>query len=199
VLCNNEDHKVAYRLQAIGLQIHQMGLYWLMKKDSEDLLRGILLAHLILFLHLLFIAGLGLVVIFFHGISQYMLWIFVGTTAILLVSGFFCYRHIKTRGKQTLKDIEESAVFKNRSFEVRILGGVASLRFGRPGGPTAIENAASAAHDPRYQLEDPETLQVRELTALADMLEKNLLTLEEFSRAKQKILHPRQPEDQNRF
>ncbi|MDH3957806.1 MAG: hypothetical protein OET81_14015, partial [Desulfobacteraceae bacterium] len=36
-----------------------------MKKDSEDLLRGILLAHLILFLHLLFIAGLGLVVIFF--------------------------------------------------------------------------------------------------------------------------------------
>jgi hypothetical protein len=28
MLCNNEDHKVAYRLQAIGLQIHQMGLYW---------------------------------------------------------------------------------------------------------------------------------------------------------------------------
>ena len=94
-----------------------------MKKDSEDLLRGILLAHLILFLHLLFIAGLGLVVIFFHGISQYMLWIFLGTTAVLLASGFFCYRHIKTRGKQSLKDIEESAIFKNRSFEVRLLGG----------------------------------------------------------------------------
>jgi hypothetical protein len=170
-----------------------------MKKDSGDLLRGILLAHLILFLHLLFIAGLGLVVIFFHGISQYMLWIFLGTTAILLASGIFCYRHIKTRGKKTLKDIEESAIFKNRSFEVRLLGGVASLRFGHPDVPTAIENRAAKTHDPRYQLEDPETLQFRELTALADMLEKNLITIEEFSRAKQKILHPRQSKDQNRF
>lgn len=170
-----------------------------MKKDSEDLLRGILLAHLILFLHLLLIAGLGLVVIFFHGIYQYMLWIVVGTTAILLVSGFFCYRRIKTRGKQTLKDIEESAIFKNRSFEARLLGGMASLKFGRPDGPTPIENATSETHDSRYQLEDPESLQVRELTTLADMLEKNLITLEEFSRAKQKILHPRQPVDQNRF
>jgi len=170
-----------------------------MKKDSGDLLRGILLAHLILFLHLLFIAGLGLVVIFFHGISQYMLWIFGGTTAILLVSGFFCYRYIKTRGKQTLKDIETSAIFKNRSFEVRLLGGIASLKFGRPDGPSSIENAASETRHPRYQLEDPETLRIRELTALADMLEKNLITLDEFSRAKQKILHPRPPDDQNRF
>ena len=170
-----------------------------MKKDSGDLLRGIFLAHLILFLHLLFIAALGLVVIFFHGISQYMLWIFLGATVILMASGFFCYRHIKTRGKQTLQDIEQSAIFKNRSFEVRLLGGMASLRFGHPDGPTAIENTASDTQDPRYQLEDPETLQIRELTALAEMLEKDLITLEEFRRAKQKILRPRQPGDQSRF
>ena len=166
-----------------------------MKKDSGDLLRGIFLAHLILFLHLLFIAALGLVVIFFHGVSQYMLWIFVGATVILLTSGFFCYRHIKTQGKQTLKDIEESAIFKNRSLEVRLLGGMVSLRFGRPEAPTAIENAAAETQNPRYQLEDPEILQIRELTALADMLEKNLITREEFSRAKQKILLSRQRED----
>ncbi len=165
-----------------------------MKKDSGELFKGILLAHLILFLHLLFIAGLGLVVVFFHGISRYMIWIFLGTTAILIASGYFCYRYIKTKGKQTLEDIEGSPIFKNRSFEVRLLGGMASLRFGRPNDPAAIENAAPGAHDPRYQLEDPETVQVRELTTLADMLEKNLITFEEFSRAKEKILRPRQPE-----
>ena len=113
-----------------------------MKKDSGDLLRGILLAHLILFLHLLFIAGLGLVVIFFHGVSQYMLWIFLGITAALLVSGFFCYRYIKTRGKQTLKDIETSSIFKNRSNEVRLLVVIASFKFGSPEGTTQIENEA---------------------------------------------------------
>jgi hypothetical protein len=166
-----------------------------MKKDRGELLRGIFLAHLILFFHLLFIACLGLVVIFFRGISQYMLWIFLGAAVILLASGFFCYRHIKTKGKQTLKDIEESAIFKNRSFEVRLLGGMASLRFGRPDGPTAIENAAAETHNPRYQLEEPETLQIRKLTTLADMLEKNLITPEEFSRAKERILPPRQRED----
>ena len=104
------------------------------------------------------------------------------------------YRHIKTRGKQTLRDIEESTIFRNRSFEVRLLGGMASLKFGHPGGRAAIEDAAPATQNQRYQLEDPETSQVRELTALADMLEKNLITLEEFSRAKEKILRPRQPE-----
>jgi len=93
----------------------------------------------------------------------------------------------------------KSIIFKNRSFEVRLLGGMASLKFGRPDGPTSIENAAFETHELRNQLEDPETLRIRELTALADMLEKNLITLEEFSRAKQKILHPRPPDDQNRF
>ena len=73
------------------------------------------------------------------------------------------------------------------------------MRFGRPNSPAAIENAAAETDDSRYQLEDPETLQIRELTALADMLEKNLISIDEFSRAKQKILHPRQPEDRNRF
>ncbi|MGD9055888.1 MAG: hypothetical protein PVF38_07090, partial [Desulfobacterales bacterium] len=63
-----------------------------MNKESGALVRGILLAHLILFLHLLFVMGLGIVVIFFRGLSQYMLWIFLGITLILLASGYFCYR-----------------------------------------------------------------------------------------------------------
>lgn len=161
-----------------------------MQKETGDLFRGILLAHLILFLHLLFIVGLGVVIIFFRGVSQYMLWIFLGITAALLASGFFCYRFIRTRGKQTLKDIAESAVFKNRSFEVRLLGGVASLKIGQPGRSMAIENAAAESHDPRHQLEDPDTIQIRELDRLANMLEKDIITRDEFVIAKKKLLKP---------
>lgn len=161
-----------------------------MQKETGDLFRGILLAHLILFLHLLFIVGLGVVIIFFRGVSQYMLWIFLGITAALLASGFFCYRFIKTRGKQTLKDIEESAVFKNRSFEVRFLGGVASLKIGQPGSSMAIDNAAAESHNPRHQLEDPDTIQIRELDRLANMLEKDIITRDEFVIAKKKLLKP---------
>lgn len=53
-----------------------------MNKENSDLFRGILLAHLIIFLHLLLIAGLGLLVLFFYGISQY-------TGFLSICSGFF--------------------------------------------------------------------------------------------------------------
>lgn len=164
-----------------------------MNKESAELFRGILLAHLILFLHLLLIAGLGLLVIFFYGISQYMLWIFLGASIILAGCGFLFYRHIRTRGTQTFKDIQSSPVLKGQSFEVRILGGLAALKFGRPENSLPIESAASATHDARHQLEDPETIRIRELTGLANMLEKNLITFEEFSRVKQQVLKPRRP------
>jgi hypothetical protein len=158
-----------------------------MKKESGELFRGILLAHLILFLHLLFIVGLGVVIIFFRGVSQYMLWIFLGVTAVLIASGYFCYRLIKSKGKQALKDIEESDVFKNRNVEVRFLGGVASLKIGQPDSSKAIENPA---YNPRHQLEDPDTARIRELDRMAQMLEKNLITLDEFVIAKKKLLKP---------
>ena len=159
-----------------------------MGKESGALIRGILLAHLILFLHLLFIVGLGIVIIFFRGVSQYMLWIFLGITVTLMASGYFCYRFIKTRGKQTLKDIEGTAIFKNRSVEVRFLGGIASLKLGRPGSSAAIENKSAETFEPRHQLEDPDAIRIRELDRLADMLEKDLITRDEFALAKKKLL-----------
>ena len=159
-----------------------------MRKESGELFRGILLAHLILFLHLLFIVGLGVVIIFFRGVSQYMLWIFLGVTAVLLASAYLCYRFIKSRGKQALKDIEASPVFKGRSVEVRLLGGVASLKLGQPGNPKIIENTAAGTYDPQHQLEDPDTARIRELDRLAGMLEKELITRDEFVIAKKKLL-----------
>lgn len=159
-----------------------------MREENSALIRGILLAHLILFLHLLFIIGLVIVIIFFHGVSQYMLWIFLGITLMLMASGYFCYRFIKTRGKQTLKDIEETAVFRNRSIEVRFLGGIASLKLGQPGSSAAIEHATAETFEPRHQLEDPDAVRIRELDRLVHMLEKDLISREEFVLAKKKLL-----------
>ena len=161
-----------------------------MKKESAALFRGILLAHLILFLHLVFIVGLGIVIILFRGLSQYMLWIFLGLTLALIASAYFCYRFIKTRGQQTLKDLEKTAVFKDRSVEVRFLGGIASLKLGQPGTSLAIENKTADTLTPRHQLEDPDAARIRELDRLAHMFEKDLITREEFFLAKKKLLKP---------
>ena len=153
--------------------------------QGENLFKAVLLTHVILFFHLLIIVGLVVMVIFFRGVTQYMLWILLGVTLLILLSGFFLYRRIRTRAKATFHDIENSSLFRGRSFEVSFLRGVASLKFGQPENRRAIENAAS---DPKFQLEDPETVRIRELSELARLFEKNLITSEEYDRAKNQIL-----------
>jgi len=143
------------------------------------------MTHIILFLHLLIIAGLVLMVIFLRGVTQYMLWVFLAATGLLMLTGFFIYRRIKSKGKKMFHDIENSPLFQGRSFEVSFLSGLASLKFGQPADLKAIDNLSSEA---RFQLEDPETVRIRELTELARMYEKNLITSEEYNRAKHEIL-----------
>jgi hypothetical protein len=154
-------------------------------KQGENLFKAVLLTHAILFFHLLIIVGLVVTVIFFRGVTQYTLWIFLGVTVLLLMSGIFLYWRIKTRAKATFHDIENSSLFRGRSFEVSFLRGLASLKFGQPGNRKAIENVAS---DPKFQLEDPETARIRELTELARLFEKKLITSDEYNKAKNQIL-----------
>jgi hypothetical protein len=56
----------------------------MIRKGGEGLFKSVMMAYLVLVLHLLLVFGLGLVVIFFSGIVQYMLWIFLlGAITIL--------------------------------------------------------------------------------------------------------------------
>jgi hypothetical protein len=155
------------------------------KHQGGNLFKAVIMTHMILFLHLLIIAGLVLLVIFFRDITPYVLWIFLGATGLFMLSGLFIYRRIKSKGKKMLHDIENSSLFQGRSFEVSFLRGLASLKFGHPDDLKAIEKPSS---EEKFQLEDPETVRIRELTELARMYEKNLITSEEYNRAKNQIL-----------
>ena len=124
-------------------------------------------------------------VIFFRGVTEYMLWIFLGAAVLFILSGLLIYRHIKSKGKKMFHDIENSSLFQGRSFEVSFLSGLASLKFGRSHDLKTIEDHSA---DAKLQLEDPETIRIRELTELARMYEKKLITSEEYKRAKDQIL-----------
>jgi len=155
------------------------------KNQGENLFKAVIMTHIILFLHLLIIVGLVLMVFFFRGVTQYMLWVFLAATGLFMLSGLFIYLRIKSKGKKMFHDIENSSLFQGRSFEVSFLSGLASLKFGQPDDLKAIENPLSEV---KFQLEDPETVRIRELTELARMYEKNLITSEEYNRAKHEIL-----------
>ena len=143
------------------------------------------MAYGILTLHILLVAMIGVVIIFFQGIVKYWIWIFMGIIATIIGCTYYIYRRIKSHGK-TLGDILKSPAFRGKSVEVSILGGLASLKIGEPKNLPKRLEMHSDQHVP--QLEGPDTSKVGEIVELARLLEKNLITPEEYHQAKQKLL-----------
>jgi len=158
----------------------------LKKKIEEDKhFKSVLMAYFILLLHVLLVAGLVLLVIFFRGIINYMIWIFIGGSIAILASGYHFYKRMKAEGK-TLRDILSSPQLNGRIVEVNILGGLASFKIGRPDNVPLLENDSSRQH--QQQLEDPNTIRTKELSELVRLLQNDLITLEEYNKVKRQIL-----------
>ncbi len=153
------------------------------KKESEGLFKSVSMAFIILMMHMIVIASVGAMVLFYHGIINYMGWILIIGFIFFLGGAYLVFRRVKS-GKKGLQEILRSPLFKGQNVEISFMGGLASFRTGRASGPrTTGDNLPG----PLVQLEDPETMRIRELTELARLFEKNLLTLEEYNQAKQRI------------
>lgn len=155
------------------------------KKESDGVLKSVLMAYLVLALHVLVIAMICILVIFFRGIVNYMLWIFLGFTLLILGSGYYFYRRMRAEGKN-LREMMHSPLFAGRSVEVSFLGGFASIKLNQHG--DHLQPALEGPSDRPLQLEDPETMRIRQLTELARLLEKDLISREEYDTAKQQLL-----------
>lgn len=157
-----------------------------MKKEKENkYFKSILMAYFILVLHLVLIAALVLMVIFFRGIIDYMIWIFAGALIAIIGSGFHFYHRMKKEGK-TLREILNTPQFNGRSVEISFLGGLASFKIGgrEYGNTLALESHSSGRI---RQLEDPESVRSKEFSELVRLLEKNLITIEEYNEFKKRL------------
>jgi len=156
------------------------------EKSSPEVFKGVMLAHLILGLHIVGLVVIMLVVIFFGGIARYWAWIVLGGLVLTGLTTFWVFRKLKTQGRTVFRDIRNVSVPPGAALEVSFLGGLASVKFARP----SNSNSKLEAPPPPTLLEDPETMRVRELSHLAHMYEKNLITREEFERAKGILFSP---------
>jgi len=157
-----------------------------MKTNPRDgLFKSIALAYTILIMHVLLIAGLGLVVLFFGGLVQNLVWIVLGGMLLLGLSGYLFYRRMRREGR-SLGEALRSPMFQGRSVEISFMGGMASFRLGAPTTPSKALDSGDSQEP--LQLEDPESTRIRDITALAQLMEKNLITPEEFTAAKRKLL-----------
>ena len=153
-------------------------------RETKVLYKGVAAAYLILILHVLLIAAMGLLVVFFGGIINYMLWIFLGFSVVIVASGYYIYRRMKRQGKQ-LKDTLNSPAFNGRSVEISFLGGLASFRIGG----NAQQPALNTDHiESARQLEDPENMRIRQLSELVKLYENELISVEEFNTLKSRII-----------
>ena len=154
------------------------------KEKEESHLKSVLMAYLVLVLHVVLITGLVLLVIFFRGIINYMIWIFIAGTVAVVASAYHFYKRMKMEGK-TLREIFNSHRFDGRTVEVNLLGGLASLKISGSNNPAALDTLSSGQFK---QLEDPKVIHNREFSELVRLLENNLITLDEYNRFKEQIL-----------
>lgn len=157
-------------------------------KDGDGLVKSVLLAYFILALHVLLIAGMAILVIFFRGVVNYMLWIFLGGLALIGFSAFYFVRRMRAEGR-SLREMLSNPMFNGRSVEVSLLGGMATVKLGQSSLPPAIGHDA-AVDIPRLEdLDAFRNREVSELTELARLLEKDLITVDEFNKAKRQLLN----------
>jgi hypothetical protein len=156
-----------------------------MKKEKESThFNSVLMAYFILVLHVILVAALVLMVIFFRGIVNYMIWIFLGGTIAIIASGYHFYNRMK-KEKKTLREMLNTPQFSGRSVEVSFFGGLASFKIGRDHhNPPALDSNLSGHI---RQLEDPESVRYKEFSELVRLLENNLITLEEYNKFKEQI------------
>ncbi|MBW1940604.1 MAG: SHOCT domain-containing protein [Deltaproteobacteria bacterium] len=155
------------------------------KKEQNGVLKSVFVAYFILVLHVVLLVGIGLMVIFFRGIVNYIAWIFAGGSIFIIIAGYLFYRRMK-KEKKSLKEMLALPQFQGRSVEVSLLGGFASLKLGKPESVPLIEDNSFAN---LHQLEDPAVIRIKELGELSRLLEKGLITLDEYNKAKQELFN----------
>jgi len=158
------------------------------KKESDGVFKSVLIASFILTLHILLIAIIATLVLFFRGVVNYILWILIGGLGLIILSALYFFRRIRAEGK-SLRDALSNPMFNGRSVEVSLLGGMATVRLGKPSRLLSLDSDATI-NMPR--LESPDVAhhrEVAELAELARLLEKDLITIDEFNKAKQLLLN----------
>jgi hypothetical protein len=152
------------------------------RQSEHTIYRNILAAFLILAVHVLLVGGIGVMILFFYGIVNHLFWVLLGISCIS-GGGVWLYKRLKSDVKAMRNITGES--LKGKTIEASFLGGMAQFR---------ISDSISAGYrgrgapDTIPQLTGPVSGPMDSLSALAGLFERNLISRDEYIRAKKKIL-----------
>jgi hypothetical protein len=171
------------------------------KPDDDGIFRSLSILFGILMAHVVVLFGVGLLIIFFHGIINYMLWLILGGFGLLALFVYLIYRRTR-RSQLNLMEVLSQPVFQGRTVELNVLGKIATLKLGQPEllpssrtqtplleGPDAARDHFEAPVASRPALPG-----IGELSELARLYEKELITADEFAQAKAHLFRHSMPQ-----
>ncbi len=156
------------------------------KGNDGSVTKGVFIAYFILLFHVVLLAVVGLLVLFFSGIVNYLLWILLGGFGLIIGSGYLLLRYLRKKGGSLVK-ILSLPEFQGKDIEVSVMGGLASVKIhGSEGQPQMIGTDSDTRH--KTGIQDETSSEIRDLSRLAGLLEDNLITRDEYQQAKQRLL-----------
>ncbi|MCK5913618.1 MAG: hypothetical protein KAG12_07040 [Desulfuromusa sp.] len=157
----------------------------LIDEQNKSVFNGVMLGYLVLALHVLMIIGLGITVVLIKGIYDFRWLIFIAGFALLGGSAYYFYHYFREH-KQRISDLMSDPAFNDRTFEISLMGGMATLKLGHK--DDSIQLIGADGENQIRQLEAPKSIQIQELSELSRMLDDELITREEFLRLKKEII-----------
>lgn len=140
--------------------------------EDGNILKSVFLAYFILGFHVALLGCIGVMILFFNTIAHYLIWILLFLAITLIGSGFFFLRYMHSQ-RLSLSKLLALPEFKGRSVEVKLLGGLASIKISGENITTDSELIQNSAPDnlvdiTEFQVQSKKTL----ITDYADKITK---------------------------
>ncbi|WP_035236497.1 hypothetical protein [Desulfobacter vibrioformis] len=157
------------------------------KKDKDGLFKNIFVAYFILLLHVFLLAGIGLTVVLFKGVYHYLPWIMAGIAILVLTIAWFIYYRMRETSS-SLSQVLGTPEFHDRAVEIRLLGGLASFEIKAKAQSLLPNHTRRSPYAEDLLIESAGDRAERKLLELNGLYEKDLITKEEFEKARQNII-----------
>lgn len=157
------------------------------KKDKDGLFKNIFVAYFILLLHVFLLAGIGLTALLFRGIYHYLPWIMGGIAILVLSIVWFTYARMRATSS-SLSQVLGTPEFHDRAVEIRLLGGLASFEIKAKERPLLPSHTGLSPYPDTRLIESESDQAERRLLELNGLYEKELISKEEFEKARQSII-----------
>ena len=159
--------------------------FW--NKDKEGLFKSIFTAYFILLLHVFLLAGVGVTILLFKGVYHYLPWI-MGCIGILVLAIAWIFYRRMNENSSDIKNILLMPEFRDRTVEVKLLGGLASFKITAKDNQQVLIDHHLSTPSERLLIENDINKTEQKIFKLTALFEKDLITREEFDRARQNII-----------